>query len=240
MALSKTVRQKLEEWYRDANWTNPEHYPALNASYDRWAWEFLRRNDEFKKEFAGVHESSAKEKKRVQKKLCERWGIALVYLHGWIEENPGKYDSPCLFQTSIADCIIATYHLNKDDEREFHIVPHVENEFLYRVNLMWPIEPQIQAIKRHSIANQKMREQNNRAKPVTQVRRHVNKFPAYLRAFDAFKAGANAEQIASQFSKEKLKIDDTDYVKAAYNAEVAARRLINGEYRFIPFKKFSK
>ena len=252
VTVTAQLHPKIAEWFRDADWRNPEHYPSpKTASFDRWAWEFLRRNEDFKKGFADIIEIKKRNPwgagscpldhpaRIAQKKLCTEWGIKMFYPNTWIADAPDKHDSPCRFKTSGADSVWAPYHFDGNEQR-FYIVPYVSHEFLYPVNLNWPIEPQIQAIKRNALTNQKSRAANNLPKPTQQVRHHVKNFPTYLRAFDAFKACATAHEIADVFSEEKLSLEDKDYEQGAYNADASARRLIEGDYRFIPYKKFSK
>jgi hypothetical protein len=232
------VKQKIMEWHRAADWKNPAHYPSPEtASFDRWAWEFLRRNDEFNRDtadFSKITEENPWCENSAPldhpgylagRTYCAKWGID-IHPHEWIAEKPDYYDSPCSFTTSYAEPIWGTYRF-KGDERDYHVVPHAEHENLYRVNLNWPIEPQIQAIKRSALLNQSQ-------DSIKQIRHHVKKFPVYLRAYDAFQASASAQEIAEVFKQEKLSVDNKNAVKGVYNADAVARRFIDGEYRFIP------
>jgi len=156
-----------------------------------------------------------------------------------VEEKPGDYDAPCLFDSGVADNLMATYRFNDSPERAYHIAEHKPSEFLYRINLNWPIAPQMEIIKRHAQANQSMWEANGRPKPQINKRLHIAKFPAYLRAFDANKSGALIKDIADVWSAEKLE-GNCDYEKTARNALAAAERFIGGEYIFIPMMRCSK
>lgn len=247
MELPATIQSKLEEWYRVADWKNPKHYPSpKNASNNRWAWEFLRRNSEFINDTAeinkilSVHPWPKKggaldhPAREAHRKLCEKWHIDIVFLHEWIANAPEKFDSPCRLKTSSVRNIWSTYRF-PNDEREFHIIPKGDSQFLYPVNINWPIEPQIQMIKLHALANQNMWESNKRPKPMKQVRHHVNKFPFYLRVYDAFGSNVTAQEIAEYLNEEnsnRRKIS----VKNIYEADEAARRFIfDHGYMFIPF-----
>ena len=55
--LSGSVRRdcRIWPWERPQNWRTGDNYPVTKkVSRDRWAWEFLSRNVEFKTEFEAL------------------------------------------------------------------------------------------------------------------------------------------------------------------------------------------
>jgi hypothetical protein len=158
--------------------------------------------------------------------VSEKWGIEYFHSPQDIEAHR-EIDCPCVFKRGDTYVAKNTYYfVNDDDKIEYYIEPSRQQEFLYRINIDWPIESQIDAIKRHALNEQKLLNESEDLKPVTQVRLHIKKFPLYLRVFDAFESGASAREIADVISNG---IDE----KGVYNADRAARRLIDGDYRFI-------
>lgn len=243
---------KWDEWTRLCNWRKPEHYPPGTVSGDRWAWEFLRRNQEFAAEFlalleiddSGEFKPGRKPSDIARYALQDKWNIDTLYIPAWIESDPLKYDAPIRFKTGLADHPYSTCKFTREDGRfyvdhssksedEFYIVKkRNQNEFLYRVNVGWPIEPQMQAIKCHALANQDCWEQNNRPEPIKQKRHHHKKFPFYLRAYDAITAGVAAKEVADALAMEKIGFTEKD----VENAYEVAYRYIQGEYIFIPMQ----
>jgi hypothetical protein len=258
MANAKSkAAEKHAEWYRHCNWTKPEEYPSpKTASLDRWAWEFLRRNKQFESDLASLSAMAKKHPWRQGKgyelgkhplnilhnKINERWQIDIWYLNQWIDEAPGDYDAPCSFATGKADHVWNAYKFPEHPDTRFHVVEEKDGAFLYRINLHWPISPQVAAIKRHAVANQQCWKQNHRPKPITSKKMHVKKFPYYLRVFDAVSDGEKVSKIANVFSMEKARLDGgTDYEKGVNNAYEAALRFINNEeYLFIPMSTKAK
>ncbi|SET68121.1 hypothetical protein SAMN05216412_11268 [Nitrosospira multiformis] len=156
----------------------------------------------------------------------EKWGIEYFHSIEYVETHK-EIDSPCVFKRNDPHLAKKTYYfINDSDKTEYYIEPVREHEFIYRINTNWPIESQVNAIKRHAMSEQNLRKEKEGAKPVTQVRLHIKKFPLYLRVFDGFESGASAREIADTISNG---IDE----KGVYNADRAARRLIDGDYRFI-------
>lgn len=250
-ALS-VCQTKWAEWARQSDWGKPEHYPNPGAvSWDRWAWEFLRRNPEFAAEFlalvktddSGEFKPGRKPSDIARYALQDKWKIDMFYISPWVENDPAKFGAPCRFKTGLADHPISTCKFTQEDGRfyvdhssksedEFYIVKRSQNEFLYRVNVGWPIEPQMQAIKRHALANQDCWKQNDRPEPIKQKRHHDKKFPFYLRAYDAITDGLSSKDVADVLAIEKVGFTEKD----VDNAYEAAYRYIQGEYIFIPMQ----
>lgn len=58
---------------RKPDWRSPSNYHYLEK-LDRaeWAWEFLRRNREYRKDFVRILDSTAREATAI----AERWGLS--------------------------------------------------------------------------------------------------------------------------------------------------------------------
>jgi hypothetical protein len=58
---------------RKPDWRSPSNYHYLEK-LDRagWAWEFLRRNQEYRKDFVRILDSTAPEATAI----AERWGLS--------------------------------------------------------------------------------------------------------------------------------------------------------------------
>lgn len=237
------LRKKLRDWHSIPKWLEREKYPLPGVSMDRWAWEFLKRNAEFRREVEAIKLIPRGPEKELPpehpirnawRKIQEKWGIDFFYLNDWVAENPDDFDAPCRFETGGVD-YVHSFRLKIDPSRDYHIVASDKEHMVLRFNLSWPIAPQVAAAARHLNTNQDCWESNGRPKPIKSVRAHAKKFPMYLRVFDARNEKIKVRDIADQFSKEKLVIDgSTDYEKAVTNAYAAAKAYVNGDYRLLP------
>lgn len=205
---SSVYQAKWAEWARQCDWRTPADYPKPGAvSWDRWAWEFLRRNASFVSELNAMNradkrgEAAQSPRDVAMRAIKKKWKIDMFYLAEWVEGEPDKFDAPVKFKTGMADSIFMTHSI-PGNEGDFHIVKQNDNEFLYRVNLNWPIEPQVRAIKRHALINQDSREQGGCLEQIKVKRQHVKKFPFYLRCFDAIEAGEKSKDVADCLAKE--------------------------------------
>jgi hypothetical protein len=185
-----------------ATWKNASDYPsASDTSLDRWAWEFLRRNSNFKAEMKQAKQEQANAKEAGTLDIAwnrqpvgivlERWGVALPYLPEWIESL--GLDSPVRFDAYPRDMEYATI-----EGRGYKFALARQSTRCLEFDLTAPIPPQLEKAKRMLLASQEMpalkelgvRSRNNEQTAM---------FPRYLQLLDAIAAGAARKEIADYF-----------------------------------------
>lgn len=209
------------------DWKKETDYPlASDTSLDRWAWEFLRRNANFKMEMQrAVQEQAAARKagtldiawnRQPVGGVLKRWGIAFPFLPEWIESM--GLDSPVRFESFPRDLDLAAI-----EGWHFKIALHRHTTRCLEFDLTAPITPQLEKASRMLLASQAsphlqelgVKVRNNEA---------TKMFPYYLRLLDATDAGATRKEIADFFGF----ADD----RVARNIETA-ERFRNGDWRTI-------
>ncbi|WP_148278533.1 hypothetical protein [Burkholderia sp. KJ006] len=245
---SREDRRRVRSWFRIPDWREPSAYPPASASGDRWAWEFLRRNDDFLSEQHDFCQRIARipREQRLPShpefvkhaQFLADWGIDYWYPPAWVWGWPVKldrdgpyqfvhmdFDAPCGFVTGPVD------------SSRYFDRPMRDTQYRVIFDVAMPIAPQIAQVKA-------MLESKQAMLPVARktVRPRWHLFPRYLRAIDGYRAltafGLSESQalneLADQFMSEKQHVDDIDYVQDARNALDAARRYIEHEYRVLP------
>ena len=249
-------------WELPQNWRTGENYPDhKTASRNRWAWEFLRRNEDFQKELAAVdlqgkdfnqkmeankfptlEDENAHPVRSAKAILFARWSIKRE-THGSLFDSidaPGAPDCPVTFISSWVNPVTIPWTFsgeitNSGTPEKFFIYPYDSATALIPFNLNWPIEPQILAAKRYLNANRR----ESKA-----PRSHVSKYSTYLRIWDAKKEGVTDIKIYLAMGAD-LSCANSNYEKTIENAQNAAHQLINvGGYVMIALgsatKKVSK
>ncbi len=212
------------------SWKNADHYPdPKTTSLDRWAFEFLWRNDEFRRQF----DVAAKEQAELRSaghlpaawnqmptgKVLKKWGVDRPILPEWIAD--GLSDSPARFEVFPQHMHLAT--INGIDVRIAAANPsRVTLEF----DLTTPLPPQIERASRILKLSQKSYEGPKR----TQGKNSTRLFPIYLRVLDMLVAKLSRARML-----EVLSADDPDGVGEddVRNWINAAEALRDGGYRKI-------
>lgn len=244
-------RRHVRSWFRIPDWRDSSAYPLASVSGDRWAWEFLRRNDVFCKAQQQFHNRLARipRSQRQQshpefaeyEKFLTTWGIDCWYPAAWIwgwpviSDGDGSHqfldmelDAPCGFISGPVD------------SSRYFDRPMRDTEYRVIFDASMPIAPQLAQVKAILEFRQSQLPTARKA-----VRPRWNLLPRYLRAFDGFRAmtdlGLSEAQVlnelADQFMGEKLQVDDIDYVQDVRNALDAARRYIEHDYRVLPIMR---
>lgn len=244
--------RRIWPWERPPNWKTGENYPnPERASLHRWAWEFLFRNADFRKDHAEnlsplqreyglkVRDGTSKREderrhRQAEIEFFERWGIDKSSPTSIFDDmnDPHAPDTPFYFRAGTVKS-----HFPSTLKPEFSASGKAEKVFLFEAkqgevpivfNMAWPIEPQIKAAKRWLLVNQDGMGSYRVVTPIKSVRMHIAKFPSYLRVWDARKEGVTFDEIESQLSA--LFSDSADVRKSVENAESAAARFINEEH----------
>lgn len=202
------------DWRRAGDYPNPE-----TASADRWAWEFVRRNEEFCAGFIEAMRAPPLEGTFAIDIFCAKWGLHRALQH-WVES--GHIDAPVYLPRAIGFSDPAALTL-----RDHNVV-------LFPFDLSKPIEPQVAHARRYLKANQGLWESNRRDRPTTRINHAWRMFSFYLRAFDARQAKPQAtfETIATCLGRE---LPDALGADTARKWVAAAERYIGGDYRLMGF-----
>lgn len=244
-------RRRIRSWFRIPDWRDASEYPSQSASGDRWAWEFLRRNNEFTSALNTVCRQIARlprERRTAahplyaqHEELLIAWGIDHWYPRAWRwgwpsgQNEQGSHlfldmnlDAPCGFVAGVVD---SSRHLKR---------PLTGSQYAVIFDAEMPIAPQLAQVRAALEYRQSLLPSARRT-----VRPRWSLLPRYLRTFDGFQelsaSGLSEAQaidrLANHFSLEKIEVGDADYVQDARNALDAARRYIELDYRILPIMK---
>lgn len=229
------------------DWRNKNDYPPIDGtSLDRWAFEFLMRNQSFVSEFIVAENTKYSESplmgwnKTPVGKVLKKYGVRIPILPEWREKTGG--DSPFVFE---AHPISMFSHKCEIEEagsiftegaigRSYYIRECFPNTQLLEFDLSQPINPQIERAKKMLDTNQKQfvgdqeADKNSRIKI---IKKNIFRlFPFYLRVLDADAAGAVDKDICNVLSDDHFKGVDQDTLD---NWRKESARLRDGGYRNI-------
>lgn len=245
---SREDRRRVRSWFHIPDWRDSSAYPPASASGDRWAWEFLRRNDEFLSEHNDFSRRTARipPKQRLpshpefvkQSQFFMDWGIDYWYPPAWVWGWPVKLvdDGPYVFLHMAVDAPCSFVSGPVDSSRYFDR-PLRDTQYRVIFDAALPIAPQLAQVK--ALLESKQSQLSGARKT---VRPRWDLFPRYLRAIDGLRAMTSLglseaqalNELADQFMSEKLDVDNIDYVQDVRNAVDAARRYIEHDYRLLP------
>ncbi|WP_321803884.1 transcriptional regulator domain-containing protein [Burkholderia sp. BCC1988] len=209
---------------RRANWRDPATYPDDSFSADRWAWEFLRRNQAFRSEYR----AAASLDDHALRACLVKWGVGHVYSAAEIAAH--ELDAPVRFKSAVdvvrrLDSPVLAQKLGFDSDSLF-VHPASQTTIAFSLDLRAPIEAQLDAI-RQSFAD---RQRDAGIAPAPKSSIQTESYAQYLRAFDGIEAGKRVKEIAEVLSREGLKADDGQVRKWINSAE----KLIHDGYIWIP------
>ena len=189
------------------DWRKPEDYETLKEySMDKWAWEFLRRNPEYCREYRKLTEGM----KAVQKEMaafypgCQKWD-----LQSWLDPDR-EYQAPKFTPVRggyEADITAQDLQIVTTNEGTVFKLDQYETtgEILFRFDTRKPINPQIEAAKKELLELQ--RNQSGERQAIIKPRR--GEWITLLRVLDATAAGATDKQIAEALFPSKCPVDET-------------------------------
>lgn len=102
-------------------------------------------------------------------------------------------------------------------------------------DLTMPIAQQIEAAERWLLSAQRTRSEKGEFTAPASVRMHADKYPLYLRTFDAVTSGATREEIAAELAPDASnEYPDFTGNKTIANRYNAAERMVKSDYRQLP------
>ena len=218
------------------NWRNAEDYPSVDSlSPGRWAWEFLRRNQDYREDW--------------EKKL-EIWNSEVakgeIMAPNYPEVDDRRFNIPAGIFSPFDECKARwglSSYVNPDQDDpiklgfEVSFGPLIGKEFIFdepqlmlRLDINRPISPQLNVSKPSLLRFQKILKQNRVIEVVT-PRGHRNQWTRYLRVLDARSAGASYEEIAGSVISEPGPDDDPRRIVEGILKQ--ARRMMRSGYRNI-------
>ena len=209
------------------DWRKKSSYEHLNTHFlSQWAWEFLRRNPEYIKDWS---QSEAK----YEIKLALKWSIngllkdpAKTYQD--IKQNLDGigFDPPGGFETLI---------MGKTEEEKKHLyagLPNFETgKQSFEFNFFLPINPQLKAAKEMLLKLQK------RAKGRKAFKPRPNEWIILLRVLDAKTEGTRDKEIAEILFPDQQSDDINAGIKKVYDKNKQAQKYVEYDYRLIPYSE---
>lgn len=222
---------------KHVNWKNPEDYPSVEStSLDRWAFEFLYRNQEFRGKLDSALQAAKVLPDDSQQvgwsespvgKVLKEYGVTLPMLPSWMEA--GISDSPVIFTKH--PVWVPSYTVEKAGGlfnakaigKRFRVSPSLPDRAALEFDLTQPINPQIERARAILKKSQETYQGSKRVNGKAMVKL----YPLYLRVLDADAAGASADEICNVLSLEHLQGVGEDTLR---NWRKEARRLRDGGY----------
>jgi hypothetical protein len=220
------------------DWKKSEDYPPVKGtSPERWAYEFLIRNQNFVEEFESAKKETINPGGRLigwnetpVGKVLKRYGIDYPMLPGWLEKTGS--DSPLIFEKHPRH--VPSYKVEKSGGlfnehavgKRYHVSLEMPQRTVFEFDLTSPISPQIARAKKMLISNQKTLSGEKRSSGKSIVRL----YPWYLRVLDAYSAGIHAPKICEVLGGQYKQALGEDDIR---NWKLAAERLRDGGYRDI-------
>ncbi|KMP11199.1 hypothetical protein UR09_03960 [Candidatus Nitromaritima sp. SCGC AAA799-A02] len=182
------VTKKIQTIYGPfADWKNPNEYPDHKKTPGyQWAWEFLRRNPEYQRDYckwlACSNGKPVYSPDEIRHHAVDKWGIR--EMKNPLEKRAGQF----LFHKSgliwFGDRVEAAN----------------VNEMACKFKLTLPIAPQLEQVKRDLTALQKEARMKSSADFSLLDKRKQSTLPDYLRLLDAIADGAGTKERAQIFS----------------------------------------
>jgi hypothetical protein len=207
----------------------PEGRELNDISLDRWAWEFLLRNPEFRKELTQAKSEMGKARPEDDKqkgpvgwsekptgRVLRKWGVEFPMLPEW---RKGNLDRWVVFKNHPVHAVSV-----KLEGRRFQCMPESELRVVLEFDLAAPIAPQLKRAKAILDASKK----RHKGKLPSESRKQIALYPLYLRVLDAKAAKATSAKMAEVFSSERAAgVSEKDID----NWLTAAERMANGGYK---------
>lgn len=171
-----------------ADWRDPENYPHGDQRLPIWwAWQFLRRNEQYQKDYAELMSLPGDERYTQDLEYAKRWGIIIMV-------DPMK-----------ADAFVSPLPGNSGLPRPIHREdkPHGLHEAGLMFDLRFPLDRQIEYAKQWLMLQRESWRRLHAARgsdprEAKKTGRRITNMPVYLRAFDGWMAGATALEIAQK------------------------------------------
>ena len=231
-------KRSIPDWLPD--WTKPDEYPApKKTSGARWAWEFLRRNEDYQQDYAIYSPIKEKDKEKDSgRNIAETFGKKYHLTRGMFpdpawnppDDIPGRPPRGILLFDDIygtsSPGIIAHGPIGPRS-----ISPQSEAEVIVRFNLEIPTKIQLEMVGYTLDQLRKILRKDGLIKPLKN-KLDGRRYQRYLRLLDAETNGITHNEIAAVIFPTFMNGE-----KKVTTQLTAARRLKNQNYRFIVLRE---
>ena len=222
------------------NWRNASEYD-FGSDYPArgWAWEFLRRNPEYREDWEKVKALLGELGREYPSLTSDGWGELTrnANLHRSIIDGAKYWGLDIVFPNPEQPYHQSTQNWTQAGRRVLSLGPawgewdNVEYEAL-AFDLSLPIEGQISAAKAHLEDLQRERAANGAIELMAQGRKRTDVYSNYLRALDAEGAGVAIKNIAAELLPHvDNSTPEQPASKTISNWLNAAKKLRDGGYR---------
>jgi hypothetical protein len=210
------------------DWKCPKDYEMLRKyPQDKWAWEFLRRNPKYRREWEDLTHGLngiRKELKAFTTDACRKWGL-LSFL------DPAKeYRNIKFIPWGGVETVISPTDIKSQKGTIFFIHSSETGECLFRFNTNQPIAPQLKLAKKELLSLQKKGGSNLKR---GSFKPHRDEWITLIRVLDAVAAGAKPKEIQTVLCP-GLVSGSLSYQWAS-DKKRQAKRYVEQDYRLIPF-----
>jgi hypothetical protein len=212
----------MKTWVPD--WRDESAYDSLkNASWGKWAWEFLRRNEEYQAEWGQVVTDCQRKGvplslTPLSRKLAHKWGLSEM-----IDPSEGGVKGRWVMSRYARRLTKAP---NK--QRSEYLDLNIRDKQAYGFDLAKPIGPQVKALREDLLALQrKLIEEGEVA--IKRAGKKTGPLTLYLRILDARTAGASQKDILETLNAYEPDAESTEVERFKKNL-IAARDLVNDGY----------
>lgn len=216
---------QMETWRPD--WHDESAYDSLkNASWGKWAWEFLRRNDEYQGDWDKVvadchHNGIPVALTPLSRKLAQNWGLSEM-VDPSVDGAEGRW-----LMSRFAKLLTKS---RKSPNIEYLDLKNKKFRG-YGFDLTWPIGPQVEAVKQDLQALQNSLLEEGKIK-LRKSPPKTGDLRLYLRILDARAKKISKKEIVTKLEPYvSIGADgsDKDMDRLDENLK-AARRLVTGNY----------
>lgn len=250
----------VPSWLPD--WRDPTQYPTANElSYLKWAWEFLRRNPDYQKDFELFKELRAAEDRHSESPQpliqVEKQIQTLLFKHHLENYMPdpakpaknfglsGLHFMGDRFPRSRGFNPAATVEASYNQEKRCieyvcnlqPSIPLTETQVVVTFDLNLPLAPQLNKLH-YSLSGrqEQLRNDNKLSMPQSPTKRSL--YPRLLRILDARARGVTPKTIREVLYSDPLEYQDP--VQACTYHRDLANALMSGGYQHLPLYRFSK
>lgn len=223
------IREMGENWRPD--WRDLTQYPdPETTSMKQWAWEFLRRNPEYQKDYVESVEAmrTSKASDPPERQLPNKYGLGKM-------ADPAEAFSEKIIFRNLACPQYAWYH--PENPAIVALTATEPGDIVMKFSVRYPSATQAKWAGRILERFRKLNKDADFIKPID-PRAQRKKYPFYLQLLDARAAGVSAREIA------KAIVPDADddvinppperaYDRPVYDGLDAAEELIQGKYRYL-------
>jgi hypothetical protein len=225
------------------DWLRPQDYPAPQGpgAMMQWAWEFLRRNEEFRNFWLTKGELHYRERKEKFGILDSRDPRQNSHIPAFSDTAVSCIEAPALSYERLPDSAepVGPFGFVRPSRANLSKEVLLENSRLQlswfamgvAIDLRFPLDGQLKAIRKLAEEDQLALKKAGRINPKTARTSDRDRYVLYLRILDAESARAKRSIIANELFPDFDNSYPSSRLKAFDNNYAEARRLRDSGYR---------